>query len=67
MIDDVNRQMYVDLQNLMKKDPSTVERAVALLSCSRYLERIADLTTNIAEEVIFMVDGEVVRHQSTGL
>jgi phosphate transport system protein len=67
MIDDVNRQMYVDLQNLMKKDPSTVERAVALLSCSRYLERIADLTTNIAEEVIFMVDGEIVRHQSTGL
>ena len=67
LVDDVNRQMYVDLQDLMKRDSSTVERAVALLSCSRYLERIADLTTNIAEEVIFMVNGEVVRHQSTGL
>jgi phosphate transport system protein len=67
LIDDVNRQMYVDLQALMMKDSSTVERAVAMLSCSRYLERIADLTTNIAEEVIFMVHGDVVRHQSTGL
>jgi phosphate transport system protein len=67
LIDDVNRQMYVDLQALMQQDASTVERAVALLSCSRYLERIADLTTNIAEEVIFMVDGEIVRHQATGL
>ena len=67
LVDDVNRQMYVELQALMKQDSSMVERAVALLSCSRYLERIADLTTNIAEEVIFMVNGEVVRHQSTGL
>jgi len=67
LVDEVNRQMYVELQALMKQDSSTVERAVALLSCSRYLERIADLTTNIAEEVIFMVNGDVVRHQSTGL
>ena len=67
MVDDVNRKMYVELQAMMMQDPSTVERAVALLSCSRYLERIADLTTNIAEEVIFMVHGDVVRHQSSGL
>jgi len=65
IVDEINRQMYVDLQGLMKIDYTTVERAVSLLSCSRYLERIADLTTNIAEEVIFMVEGEVVRHQSS--
>ncbi|MEO1086430.1 MAG: PhoU domain-containing protein [Acidobacteriota bacterium] len=34
-----------------------------ILSVSRYLERIADLATNIAEDVLFMVDGEVVRHR----
>jgi phosphate transport system protein len=40
-----------------------VEQATSLLSCSRYLERIADLATNICEEVLFMVEGEVVRHR----
>lgn len=66
-VDEVNRLMYRSLKQLMVKDSSTVERAISLLSCSRYLERIADLTTNIAEDVIFMVEGEVVRHQSTSL
>jgi len=67
VVDQANRLMYKDLKALMVEDSSTVDRAVSLLSCSRYLERIADLTTNIAEDVIFMVEGEVVRHQSTGL
>ena len=40
-----------------------VKRAVHMLSASRHLERIADLATNIAEDVVFMVDGAVVRHQ----
>jgi len=62
-VDEVNRQMYVDLKALMQKDSTTVDRAVELLSCSRYLERIADLSTNIAEDVIFMAEGEVVRHK----
>lgn len=62
-VDRVNRQMYVELQDLMMENPSTVDRAIGLLSTSRYLERIADLATNIAEEVIFMVEGEVVRHK----
>ncbi|MBL4865372.1 MAG: phosphate signaling complex protein PhoU [Pseudomonadales bacterium] len=64
VVDDVNRQMYVELQALMENDSSTIERAIGLLSTSRYLERIADLATNIAEDVIFMVEGEVVRHQT---
>lgn len=61
-VDDINRQMYSQLQQLMKTDPSTIERAVHVLSTSRYMERIADLATNIAEDVIFMVEGIVVRH-----
>ena len=62
IIDDINRRMYGELQALMEKDPSTIERAIQLLSTSRYLERIADLATNIAEDVVFMVEGRVVRH-----
>jgi len=62
-IDEANRQMYIELQALMEQDSSTIKQAIELLSTSRYLERIADLATNIAEEVIFIVEGEVVRHQ----
>lgn len=63
-VDEVNREMFVILQDQMRREPETIERAVHLLSTSRHLERIADLATNIAEDVIFMVDGEVVRHQN---
>ncbi len=63
-IDNINREMYEVLQKVMRDDPSTVNRAVQLLSASRYLERIADLTTNIAEDVVFMVEGELIRHSS---
>ena len=62
-VDRINKDMFVALQKLMQDDPSTIKRAVHSLSASRHLERIADLATNIAEEVIFMVAGEVVRHR----
>ncbi|GMT42911.1 MAG: phosphate transport system regulatory protein PhoU [bacterium] len=61
-IDDINRGMFVTLQNLMRENPDSIERAVHMLSASRHLERIADLSSNIAEEVVFMVDGERIRH-----
>lgn len=64
IVDEINRKMYVQIQQMILADSSTVERAINLLSTSRYLERIADLTTNIAEDVIFMVDGKVIRHES---
>lgn len=61
-VDAINRAMYGTLEHLMARDPATIQRAVHTLSASRHLERIADLATNIAEDVIFMVDGEIVRH-----
>lgn len=64
IIDDINRKMYGQLQEVMKRDPDTIERAIQILSTSRYMERIADLATNIAEDVIFMVEAKVVRHGS---
>ncbi len=62
-VDDVHREMFTVLEERMCQDPDTVARAVAYLSASRDLERIGDLATNIAEDVIFMVEGEVVRHR----
>ena len=61
-VDALNRELFARGQDLMKEKPETVKRAVSALSASRYLERIADLATNIAEDVIFMVEGEIVRH-----
>jgi len=62
-VDETNREMYDDFRALVSADGSMVEQATSLLSCSRYLERIADLATNISEDVLFMVEGEVVRHR----
>ena len=62
-VDEINREMYDDFRARVAVNGSIVEQATSLLSCSRYLERIADLATNICEEVLFMVEGEVVRHR----
>ncbi len=59
----ITRQML----DLMKKDPSNVERAVDYILIARRLERIADHATNIAEDIIFMVKGVDVRHRNEGV
>ena len=67
MDDEVDRdheRMFILLQEQMIEDPATIPQAVLTMSVSRNLERIADLATNIAQDLIFMVEGEVVRHQS---
>ncbi len=64
-IDDANRKMYKSLTRLMQDNPATIKRALHLLSASRHLERIADLATNICEDVIYMVEGDVIRHRSS--
>ncbi len=50
------------VEDYMVKDPATTPRAVQLLLIARFLERICDHTTNIAEDVIYMVQAEVVKH-----
>ncbi|HVS10218.1 MAG TPA: phosphate signaling complex protein PhoU [Planctomycetota bacterium] len=61
-VDDLQKHMFSVLQDLMQRRPDTVERAVQTLSVARHLERIADHATNIAEDVVFMVEGEILRH-----
>ncbi|OGD29223.1 MAG: hypothetical protein A2Y56_03665 [Candidatus Aminicenantes bacterium RBG_13_63_10] len=50
------------VNDYLAKDASTAPRAVALILVARYLERICDHTTNIAEDVIYMVKGDKVKH-----
>lgn len=61
-VDEINRRMYSEVSKIIEMDVRNTEIAINLLSTSRYMERIADLTTNIAEDVVFMVEGRVVRH-----
>ncbi|HQO37249.1 MAG TPA: phosphate signaling complex protein PhoU [Candidatus Omnitrophota bacterium] len=55
------------INDYMAKDTSTVDRAVALLLVARYLERICDHATNIAEDVVYMVEGKIVKHHTEEL
>lgn len=63
-VDDLRDSTYNELIQYMKKNPATVEQCVDLIFVARSLERMADHATNIAEAVLFMVDGVEVRHQA---
>jgi phosphate transport system protein len=63
-IDAMNREMYAQIQAAIRRKPEQLESFIHLLSCSRHLERIADHATNIAEDVIYMIDGVIVRHRA---
>ncbi len=62
VIDNLKDQILRELITYMSSDPSTIERSIHLIRISRCLERIADLSTNICEDVIFMVEGKVIKH-----
>lgn len=61
-VDRVHRLMYSAMQDVMRNDVNFIEPAVNTISATRHLERIADLATNIGEDVVFMVEGEILRH-----
>lgn len=66
-IDRSNRRMFDKMTETMQEDPELVKRAIAFMSSSRALERIADHATNVAEDVIFMTEGEIIRHRGEAL
>lgn len=61
-VDDLNSQIFRETVSFMIEDPRTINRAMKIGFVSKYLERIADHATNIAEMVIFMVKGKSIRH-----
>lgn len=62
-VDELQRGLFDVLQARMRSAPDQVEACVLLLSATRQIERIADLATNIAEDVIFLHEGDIVRHK----
>jgi phosphate transport system protein len=62
-IDMLYQGLIEDLKQIIRTDPEHLDAIVLLFSVARYLERLADHATNIAEDVIYMVDGEISRHQ----
>jgi len=64
LVDGLNDQVFREILTFMMSDPQTITRAVHLMIVCRCLERIADHATNIAEDVIFMVDARVIKHHA---
>jgi len=63
VLDNLKDQVFRDLLQIMIREPQTVEPGLDLILISRHLERVGDHATNIAEDVIFIVEARDVRHQ----
>ncbi|MBM83904.1 MAG: phosphate transport system regulatory protein PhoU [Planctomycetaceae bacterium] len=63
-VDQLNAEIIAALIDVMRTSPFLVEPALHLFSATRHIERVADHATNIAEDVVFMVDGVIIRHRS---
>jgi len=61
-VDELNEQMFRELLTYMSEDLRTISRATRVLFITKYLERLADHAVNIAQLVIFLVEGKIVRH-----
>lgn len=66
VVDALHEEIFRELLTYMLADPQTIPRALALLLVSRSLERIADQATNIAEQVVYLVEGQDIRHVHGG-
>jgi len=64
IVDALNREIIDELLVMMKRSPDHVEPALQLFSASRHVERVADHATNIAEDVVYLVEGEIIRHRA---
>jgi len=61
-VDHLKSQLFRELLSYMMEKPETISRAIELILVSRNLERVADLATNVAEEVVFIAEARVVKH-----
>ncbi|HEX5645986.1 MAG TPA: phosphate signaling complex protein PhoU [Nitrospira sp.] len=62
LVDDLMEQIFRELLSYMIEDPHTITRAIRLSFVAKYLERIADHATNMAELVVYLVEGKIIRH-----
>jgi len=63
-VDDLMEQLFRELLSFMIENPRTITRAIRLSFIAKYLERIADHATNVAELVVYLVEGKIIRHTS---
>ncbi len=62
-VDRYNEEIIAELIEAMKESPALVDAGLSMFSAVRHLERIADHATNIAEDVVYLVEGEIIRHR----
>ena len=62
-VDELNREVIETQQNVMQASPESIVAAMHLFSASRHIERVADHATNIAEDVVYLVEGDIIRHR----
>ncbi|HNT35819.1 MAG TPA: phosphate signaling complex protein PhoU [bacterium] len=63
-VDAINREMYNQIKDEIRLHPENLDSLIHLLSVSRHLERIADHATNVSEDVIYMIEGKIIRHRT---
>ncbi|NCO52365.1 MAG: phosphate signaling complex protein PhoU [Deltaproteobacteria bacterium] len=63
-VDVLHRDNFTRVKEAIRKNPAQMDDLILYLSFSRYLERIADLATNIAEDVVYLISGEIIRHEN---
>ncbi|TYO98137.1 phosphate transport system protein [Geothermobacter ehrlichii] len=64
-VDRYHRESFARTKERIRLQPGELDGLINYLSISRYLERIADLTTNVAEDVVYMIEGKIIRHHNT--
>lgn len=62
LVDALMQQILRELITYMGEEPKVIDRAIRLITIARNLERIADLSTNLSEDVIYMVEGKIIKH-----
>jgi phosphate transport system protein len=63
-VDQMHREIYDRIKEVMSQNPDHVGYLINLYTTSRHLERVGDHSTNIAEEVIYLIEGEIIRHRA---
>ncbi len=61
-VDAIHKRNYQLVKEQIRRKPERIDSLIQYTSVSRHLERIADLATNIAEDIVYMIEGEIVRH-----
>lgn len=61
-VDELTGQIFRELLSYMMEDPQTIRRAIRITFVAKYIERIADHATNVAEMVVYLVEGKIIRH-----